>query len=146
DEIFGGYASYSALMKGATFRHWKERFLLGRQQSINLVIEEELNRRRREIARDLFTEEFEDCPLDWDVRKHLRHYDNLATYDHLFDARLFLDLMVFLSHTPSLGDTTGMASSIESRSPFLDRHVMEFAAALPQSFKVRLLRSHKYNK
>jgi asparagine synthase (glutamine-hydrolysing) len=34
-------------------------------------------------------------------------------------------------------DIASMAVSLEARSPFLDHHVMEFAASLPEKFKLR---------
>lgn len=40
-------------------------------------------------------------------------------------------------------DITSMANSLEARSPFLDHHVMEFAARLPVRYKLRG-RTHKY--
>lgn len=40
-------------------------------------------------------------------------------------------------------DITSMANSLEARSPFLDPHVMEFAARLPSHYKLRR-RTHKY--
>jgi asparagine synthase (glutamine-hydrolysing) len=54
--------------------------------------------------------------------------------------------MVSLNHTPSLADTTGMAHSLESRSPFLDREVLEFSASLPPGYKVKFFKTHKANK
>ncbi|MBN6053694.1 asparagine synthase (glutamine-hydrolyzing), partial [Nonomuraea sp. RK-328] len=38
-------------------------------------------------------------------------------------------------------DITTMANSLEARSPFLDHHLMEWAATLPSAFKVRNLRT-----
>jgi asparagine synthase (glutamine-hydrolysing) len=34
-------------------------------------------------------------------------------------------------------DIATMANSLEARSPFLDHHVIEFAASLPEKFKLR---------
>jgi asparagine synthase (glutamine-hydrolysing) len=39
------------------------------------------------------------------------------------------------------GDRMSMAAGVEARVPFLDRHVVEFAARLPRALKVRGLRS-----
>ena len=38
-------------------------------------------------------------------------------------------------------DIATMAVSLEARSPFLDHHVIEFAASLPQNLKLRRLTS-----
>lgn len=45
--------------------------------------------------------------------------------------------MVYHQHsTTILPDVSGMAHGLEMRSPFLDHRIIEFAAALPWSFKV----------
>ena len=51
-----------------------------------------------------------------------------------FDTNLFSDLLVKM-------DIATMANSLEARSPFLDHHVIEFAASLPEKYKLRGLTS-----
>src|SRR5258707_7895166 len=41
-------------------------------------------------------------------------------------------------------DRASMAHSLEVRVPFLDHHVVEYAATIPSAYKVRRLRTRKY--
>lgn len=56
----------------------------------------------------------------------------------LLDATLLADTMTYLPNDLLVKvDIATMAVSLEARSPFLDHHVIEFAASLPQHFKLR---------
>ncbi len=65
-------------------------------------------------------------------------------WGHLQQAQ-FLEIATFM--TPYLlssqGDRVGMANSVEGRFPFLDHRVIEFAAKLPDTFKLHRL-NEKY--
>jgi asparagine synthase (glutamine-hydrolysing) len=67
------------------------------------------------------------------VMEALRSSQALGRVDRLMDAdvRTYLpgDLLVKM-------DIATMAHSVEARSPFLDQHLMEFAAALPEGMKI----------
>jgi asparagine synthase (glutamine-hydrolysing) len=55
-----------------------------------------------------------------------------------FDAAMAVDVASYLPYDLLVKvDITSMANSLESRSPFLDHEVMEFAAQLPVEIKVR---------
>jgi asparagine synthase (glutamine-hydrolysing) len=56
-----------------------------------------------------------------------------ATLDRL----LYVDLKTYLVELLMKQDQMSMAASIESRVPFLDHHLVEFAAALPPRMKLR---------
>ncbi len=57
---------------------------------------------------------------------------------HLLDSTLDADVRTYLPNDLLVKvDITSMANSIEVRSPFLDHPLMEFAAALPPSLKIR---------
>ncbi len=61
-----------------------------------------------------------------------------APLDELTDQMLYTDVMTQLpEHGCMIVDRTSMAFSLESRSPFLDRKLVEFCATLPSSLKVR---------
>jgi asparagine synthase (glutamine-hydrolysing) len=61
-----------------------------------------------------------------------------AKANNRLDRTLYTDIHNYLPGAllPKV-DRTTMASSLEARSPFLDHHVMEFAARLPTSYKIR---------
>jgi asparagine synthase (glutamine-hydrolysing) len=53
------------------------------------------------------------------------------------DRLLYADLKTYLVELLMKQDQMSMAASIESRVPFLDHHLVEFAAGLPPRFKLR---------
>ncbi len=56
----------------------------------------------------------------------------------IVDAALLTDMMTYLPNDLLVKvDIATMAVSLEARSPFLDHHVIEFAASLPEKFKLR---------
>ena len=56
----------------------------------------------------------------------------------IVDAALLTDIMTYLPNDLLVKvDIATMAVSLEARSPFLDHHVMEFAASLPEKLKLR---------
>jgi asparagine synthase (glutamine-hydrolysing) len=59
----------------------------------------------------------------------------------LFSRAQYLEMQIFLSNylLSSQGDRVGMANSVESRFPFLDYRVIEFAMSLPSAWKIKVL-------
>lgn len=56
----------------------------------------------------------------------------------IIDASLLTDTMTYLPNDLLVKmDIASMAVSLEARSPFLDHHLMEFAASLPENLKLR---------
>ena len=65
-----------------------------------------------------------------------RHYDDAADLDAL-DQSLYVDLKTWLADDIlTKVDRMTMAHSLESRAPFLDHRLVEFAAALPGRWKL----------
>ena len=59
-------------------------------------------------------------------------------FDDFLDGRSYIDYMIYGHHGCALmNDITGMANSVEVRSPFLDHKIVEFSATLPYRFKVK---------
>lgn len=70
--------------------------------------------------------------------------DNIMQWDLLSRAQ-WLEIKLFMSGylLSSQGDRVAMANSVESRYPFLDHNIIEFAARLPSGFKMHGL-NEKY--
>lgn len=69
------------------------------------------------------------------VEPTLGHFDHEHYFEHAADCSEF-DFHTYLPHDIlTKADTASMSASLELRSPFLDWRVIEFAAALPDSFK-----------
>jgi asparagine synthase (glutamine-hydrolysing) len=61
-----------------------------------------------------------------------------ANGDGIVDATMFVDQMTYLPNDLLVKvDIASMANSLEARSPFLDHNIIEFAATLPESIKVK---------
>jgi len=63
-------------------------------------------------------------------------YDDRSS-DELLDRLLYVDQKTYLVELLSKQDAMSMAASIESRVPFLDHKMVEFAAQIPAGLKVR---------
>ena len=60
----------------------------------------------------------------------------------IVDASLLADTMTYLPNDLLVKmDIASMSVSLEARSPFLDHHLMEFAATLPENLKLRGLKT-----
>ncbi len=92
--------------------------------------------------RDLYTQEF---------AARVRHHDPFALLDAAYDATDAPTFVEATAHADVQGylpddllvkmDIASMAASLEVRSPFLDHEVVEFAARVPASLKLRRLTS-----
>ncbi len=77
------------------------------------------------FVKTVFADVLEQCDSDDDIEEFL--YCDIHT-------RLVDDLLV-------KGDRMSMGASIEARVPYLDHHVVQFAASLPRKYKVNGLRT-----
>jgi asparagine synthase (glutamine-hydrolysing) len=93
-----------------------------------------------QTKRELYTEEFARETEDADVRRWLAPWFARANGAGVVDASLLTDTMTYLPNDLLVKvDIASMAVSLEARSPFLDHHVIEFAASLPENMKLRRL-------
>ena len=65
------------------------------------------------------------------------YFDRPNGHSTTLDRLLYTDLKTYLVELLMKQDQMSMAASIESRVPFLDHHLVEFAAALPPRMKLR---------
>jgi asparagine synthase (glutamine-hydrolysing) len=65
------------------------------------------------------------------------YFDALPSSSETLDRLLYTDIKTYLVELLMKQDQMSMAASIESRVPFLDHHLVEFAAALPARMKLR---------
>jgi asparagine synthase (glutamine-hydrolysing) len=65
------------------------------------------------------------------------YFDSPNGHSTTLDRLLYTDLKTYLVELLMKQDQMSMAASIESRVPFLDHHLVEFAAALPSRMKLR---------
>ena len=166
DECFAGYERYAAMRLAETYRRLPGRLRAGViEQAVGLLPSSELRRSRvRDAQRflraaslptveryarwvsvldrgakdELYADEF---------RRQLNGHDAAALLAPWFarvngagvvDAALLTDTMTYLPNDLLVKvDIATMAVSLEARSPFLDHHVIEFAASLPEKYKLR---------
>ena len=87
---------------------------------------------------ELYSDEFRRQALGHETIDILAPWFAQANRLGTVDASLFVDLMTYLPNDLLVKiDIASMAVSLEARSPFLDHRVIEFAASLPENFKVR---------
>ncbi|PYS77806.1 MAG: asparagine synthase (glutamine-hydrolyzing) [Acidobacteria bacterium] len=168
DECFAGYERYAAMRLSETYRRLpgvlREQVI---RQAVGLLPASELKRSRvRSLKRflqaadlppverylrwvsvfdprakqELYTEEFRGEMSGRDARQWLAPWFARANGAGVVDASLLTDTMTYLPNDLLVKvDIASMAVSLEARSPFLDHHVIEFAASLPEGLKLRRL-------
>jgi asparagine synthase (glutamine-hydrolysing) len=166
DECFAGYERYAAMRLAETYRRvpaaLREGFI---RQAINLLPSSELRRSRvRDVKRfaasaslpaverylrwvSVFDTEAKDSlyTTEFRARMSAQHAADFiapwfarANGAGVVDAALLADTMTYLPNDLLVKvDIASMAVSLEARAPFLDHHVIEFAASLPEALKLR---------
>jgi asparagine synthase (glutamine-hydrolysing) len=85
----------------------------------------------------LFTAEASARAAERDPYAALQALADASDAENVLDALLDVDIQSYLHELLMKQDQMSMAASIESRVPFLDHELVEFAAALPPHLKVR---------
>jgi asparagine synthase (glutamine-hydrolysing) len=166
DECFAGYERYAAMSLSERYRKLpgvlRENVI---RQAVGLLPTSEIKRSRvRSLKRflqaaslppverylrwmsvfdfdakgDLYTEEFRRETEGRDAGRWLAPWFARANGAGVVDASLLTDTMTYLPNDLLVKvDIASMAVSLEARSPFLDHHVIEFAASLPERLKLR---------
>ncbi len=91
-----------------------------------------------ETKKPLYSDFFREQTRAADATGLLGEWFKRANGIGILDAMLLTDQMTYLPNDLLVKvDIAAMAVSLEARSPFLDHHVIEFAASLPQNLKLR---------
>jgi asparagine synthase (glutamine-hydrolysing) len=87
---------------------------------------------------DLYSEEFRRETAGFSTVGIIQPWFAKANGAGIVDASLLTDTMTYLPNDLLVKmDIASMTVSLEARSPFLDHHLMEFAASLPEKLKLR---------
>jgi len=89
---------------------------------------------------NLYTDDFRHETANFRAPSILEPWFAKANGSGIVDAALLTDTMTYLPNDLLVKmDIASMTVSLEARSPFLDHHLMEFAASLPEDLKLRRL-------
>ena len=155
DELLGGYTQYAALAiwsslaKGRLVDLARDYGSFARTFSVRMLTLW-LARERAAFAVDAYRRRVGSLgTLDADFRRRVGGRRSSVRSPRSVNGRLTVDLTrEILPGLLHYGDAISMAHSIESRLPYLDYRVVEFASTLPAEFKVghgetkRILRDH----
>ena len=166
DECFAGYERYAAMRLAERYRKvpgvMRESVI---KQMVGLLPSSQLRRGRvrnvkrfldaasltpverylrwvsvldRKTKAELYTDEMLHETRNFDPASWLSPWFARANGAGVVDASLLADTMTYLPNDLLVKvDIASMAVSLEARSPFLDHHVIEFAASLPENLKLR---------
>jgi len=164
DECFGGYTRYAAALQSRRFglssattrwaASWLDRALPDRERGtlygkakrfVRVLAQEDARRYASMIS--YFDTEEKSKLYTPEMRAAVDAVDSYELIDQSLeepgacdfaDRLLRLDVETYLPGDLLVKmDIATMASSLEARSPFLDHHVMELAASLPSSWKIK---------
>jgi asparagine synthase (glutamine-hydrolysing) len=89
---------------------------------------------------DLYSDSFRHRTAGFRTAEIIAPWFAKANGSGIVDASLLADTMTYLPNDLLVKmDIASMSVSLEARSPFLDHHLMEFAASLPEKLKLRRL-------
>src|SRR5205814_1199842 len=90
----------------------------------------------------IYSDEFRSETAAFSTVSFLEPWFARANGAGIVDASLLTDTMTYLPNDLLVKmDIASMSVSLEARSPFLDHHLMEFAASLPENLKLRGLKT-----
>jgi len=93
-----------------------------------------------DAKRNLYSDNFLHETADFRTAGFIAPWFAKANGAGIVDASLLADTMTYLPNDLLVKmDIASMSVSLEARSPFLDHHLMEFAASLPEKLKLRRL-------
>ncbi|MEJ2668901.1 MAG: asparagine synthase-related protein, partial [Gammaproteobacteria bacterium] len=118
DEVFGGYHWYRAMASSAPFESYRKAFF-----------DRDYNEYQKTVSAEYGVNDIAGQFVQ-------QHFDAIQTPCGI-DKALHLDTTVMLVDDPvKRVDNMTMAWGLEARVPYLDHHLVEFAAQIPADFKV----------
>ena len=91
-----------------------------------------------DVKKRLYTKRFQDALQSSDVYAPVRAALACARGDDVLNRQLYADLSIYLADDILVKvDRMSMATSLETRAPFLDTDVMELAFSMPGDLKIR---------
>ena len=166
DESFAGYERYAAMQIAETYNRMPKALRkVFVENPVKLLPTSELKRSRfrdakrfiqaanlpkteryfrwnstfsREMKSELYTKDFSASVVGQNASEYMDRWFAKANGSGILDAALLTDQMTYLPNDLLVKvDIASMANSLEARSPFLDHKLIEFAASLPESMKMR---------
>ncbi|MET0752621.1 MAG: asparagine synthase (glutamine-hydrolyzing) [Pyrinomonadaceae bacterium] len=175
DESFAGYERHAAMRIAETYHRLPKvlrKALI--EKPINLVPTSEIQKSRvrdvkrflqaanlprteryfrwmstfdRDSKKELYTESFSREIANNNPSEVLEKWFAKANGSGILDTTLLTDQMTYLPNDLLVKvDIASMANSLEARSPFLDHHLIEFAASLPEKIKARRFETKSFLK
>jgi asparagine synthase (glutamine-hydrolysing) len=86
---------------------------------------------------EIFTEQFRAATSGYSTKDAFRKILNESSGDSFLDKIQYYSVKTLLAALLHMQDRTSMAVSLESRVPFCDRNLVEFAGTIDPSFRVR---------
>jgi len=130
DELFGGYPwRYYRAVVNDDFEHYVDKYYQFWQR---MMSQSELKQTFSPIWQDV--EHVSTRDIFRDVFKH--HPDNLYTPEDYINQSLYFEAKTFLHGLLVVEDKLSMAHGLESRIPFLDNDLVDFAMRCPVSLKL----------
>src|SRR3989338_578199 len=162
DESFAGYDRYQAMLLAQGIPSFVRSFLGGVSSIIpdSINFRSNLRRLRRflkgvalpedlrylkwvgildaEFKESIYSDEFLKFSSSVKTERLIRNFFDPGKDKETLDTLLRADIKTYLHYDLLVKvDITSMANSLEARSPFLDHKLMEFAAKLPSSYKLK---------
>jgi asparagine synthase (glutamine-hydrolysing) len=165
DESFAGYERYAAMQLAESYGRIPKIVRDSVNAGVGLIPTSELGRSRlrsgkrflkaaslpkvdrylrwmstfdAEAKSNLYSDSFKSETTPGYAKSLLEPWFVRANGNGFVDTALLADLMTYLPNDLLVKvDIATMAVSLEARSPFLDHHVIEFAASLPERLKLR---------